>query len=214
MSALPTSAPAYRTPRAWADAQLPHRAELLLEQAHLEKKAAAAAVQFLFRLPMDAARHRRLSALAREELVHFERTLKLLDARGIVFAAIAPSPYAERLKAAVARTMPARLADELLVAAVIEARSHERLELLAHAYAAVDPELAAFAAELVDAEARHAPLYVELAASLLPAAELAARHHALLAHEAEVLRALPFAPRLHSGAPAAATRGIAEACGG
>jgi tRNA-(ms[2]io[6]A)-hydroxylase len=198
-----TSAP-YATPRAWATAQLPHRGELLVEQAHLEKKAAAAAVQFLFRLPTDVEQHRRLSALAREELLHFERTLRLLAARGIAFAPLAPSPYAERLKAAVARTMPERLVDELLVAAVIEARSHERLDLLAGAYAAVDPELAAFAADLVAAEARHAPLYVELAATLLPAGVVAERHRALLAHEAEVLRALPFAPRLHSGAPEAA----------
>ncbi len=189
------------TPRAWGEAQLPHRAELLVEQAHLEKKAAAAAVQLLFRLPPDTSLHRRLSALAREELLHFERTLKLLDARGIVFAPLAPSPYAGRLKTFVARTMPERLADELLVAAVIEARSHERLQLLADAYAAVDPELAAFEADLVAAEARHAPLYIEVAATLLPAAAVAARHRALLEHEAAVLRALPFAPRLHSGAP-------------
>jgi tRNA-(ms[2]io[6]A)-hydroxylase len=192
------------TPAAWAEAQLPFLPEILVEQAHLEKKAAAAAVQFLFRLPSDGSAQRRLSALAREELSHFERTLKLLAARRIAFAPQAPSPYAERLKTAVARTMPERLADELLVAAVIEARSHERLELLAHACERVDPELAAFEHDLVAAEARHAPLYVELAALVLPAGGVDVRHRALLAHEATVLRALPFAPRLHSGVPAGA----------
>ena len=92
-----------------------------------------------------------------------------------------------------------------------EARSHERLELLAHACERVDPELAAFEHDLVAAEARHAPLYVELAALLLPANAVAARHRALLAHEADVLRALPFAPRLHSGVPDDAA---AKAAGG
>ena len=114
-----------------------------------------------------------------------------------------PSPYAERLKHGVARTMPERLVDELLVAAVIEARSHERMQLLSEAFAAGDPELAAFYADLVAAEARHAPLYVDLAAAVLPAAVVAARHQAMLAHEAAVLAALPFAPRLHSGWPVA-----------
>jgi len=184
---------------AWAAAQFAHRAELLLEQAHLEKKAAAAAVQFLFRLPAGSDDLRALSALAREELVHFERTLRLLAQRGIAFAAQPPSPYAERLKTAVARTMPERLVDELLVAAVIEARSHERMALLADAFAARDAELADFYADLVAAEARHAPLYVDLAGRVLAPAAVAGRHADLLRHEAAVLAALPFAPRLHSG---------------
>ncbi len=200
-SPLPTAP--FVTPLAWAAAQWPHRHELLVEQAHLEKKAAASAVTFLFRVPMAGDGLRGLSALAREELVHFERTLRLLGARGIDYLAQEPSPYAERLKHGVARTMPERLVDELLVAAVIEARSHERMQLLSEAFAAGDPELAAFYADLVAAEARHAPLYVDLAAAVLPAAVVAARHQAMLAHEAAVLAALPFAPRLHSGWPVA-----------
>lgn len=200
MTAASTSAlPGFVTPAAWADAQYAHRAELLVEQAHLEKKAAAAAVQFLFRLPVPADDLRALSALAREELVHFERTLRLLAQRGIPFTAQPPSPYAERLKQAVARTMPERLADELLVAAVIEARSHERMALLATAFATRDAELADFYADLVAAEARHAPLYVDLARVVQPADVVAVRHAALRQHEAAVLAALPFAPRLHSG---------------
>jgi tRNA-(ms[2]io[6]A)-hydroxylase len=200
---VPATAAAYTTPAAWAVAQLPHRAQLLVEQAHLEKKAAAAAMQFLFRVPAPAPALRALSALAREELAHFERTLKLLERRGIAFAAQPPSPYAEQLKRGCATTMPARLVDELLVAAAIEARSHERMQLLADACRRDDAELADFYADLVAAEARHAPLYVELAAAVAPAAVVAARRDALAAHEAAVLRALPFAPRLHSGWPGA-----------
>ncbi len=192
---------AYATPAAWAVAQVPHRSELLVEQAHLEKKAAAAAMQFLFRVPAPAAALRSLSALAREELVHFERTLKLLERRGIAFVAQTPSPYAEQLKRGCARTMPERLVDELLVAAAIEARSHERMQLLAAACQRDDAELAAFYADLVDAEARHAPLYIELAAAVAAPELVAARRDALAVHEAAVLRALPFAPRLHSGWP-------------
>mgnify|MGYP000848337949 CR=1 FL=1 len=187
------------TPPSWAASMRPYVRELLLEQAQLEKKAAAAAVQFLFRVPVAAEAHRELSALAREELVHFERTLRLLQRRGIDAATLEPSPYAEQLKAVVSRTMPERLADELLVAAVIEARSHERLHLLAGAFAAHDAELAGFYAELAQAEERHAPLYVGLAAGLVGPATADARHAAVLQHEADVLRALPWSPRLHSG---------------
>ncbi|MFN9945885.1 MAG: tRNA isopentenyl-2-thiomethyl-A-37 hydroxylase MiaE, partial [Planctomycetota bacterium] len=194
--------PAYVTPAAWAAAQASHRAELLVEQAHLEKKAAAAAMQFLFRVPAPADALRGLSALAREELAHFERTLKLLERRRIAFGPQAPSPYAEQLKRGCARTMPERLVDELLVAAVIEARSHERMALLAAACRRDDAELARFYDDLVDAEARHAPLYVELAVAVVGPDVAAARRAALAVHEAAVLRQLPFAPRLHSGWPA------------
>lgn len=191
----------FATPPAWAQAAAQHLDELLLEQAHLEKKAAAAAVAFLFRVPVDGALQRRLSRLAREELVHFERTLRLLQARGIAFAAQAPSAYADQLKRAIARDLPQRLVDELLVAAIIEARSHERLQLLAAACADVDAELTAFYRELVTAEARHEPLYVALAARVAGGVDVARRHRELLQHEAAVLRALPWSPRLHGGLP-------------
>lgn len=187
------------TPAGWAEAMLPHARELLVEQAQLEKKAAAAAVQFLFRLPVGPASLRELSALAREELVHFERAVKLLQRRGIPQAPQQPSPYAERLKAVAAGLLAERLADELLVAAAIEARSRERLGLLALAFRDQDPDLAAFYAELAAAEARHAPLYVQIATEVVGPRRVAARQRVVLQHEAAVLQALPWAPRLHSG---------------
>lgn len=187
------------TPSDWASRWFAQRHELLLEQAHLEKKAAAAALGFLFRLPCEPALQRGLSALAREELTHFERVLKLLGARGVPFATLPPCAYAAELKRAVAAAMPERLADELLVAAVIEARSCERMQCLAAAFADRDPELAEFYRELVAAEARHADLYREAAASLLGPAAAAQRWQRMVVHEAAVLRELPAAPRLHAG---------------
>ncbi|MFK7742586.1 MAG: tRNA isopentenyl-2-thiomethyl-A-37 hydroxylase MiaE [Planctomycetota bacterium] len=208
------AADAYRTPKSWAEAQLGHVDELLLEQAHLEKKAAAAAVGYLFRLPSHPRLHRQLSALGREELVHFERTLKLMDRRGVAYGKQESSGYAERLKKAVRKDQPERLIDELLVAALIEHRSHERMSLLAEAFAATEPEVAQLYADLCPSEERHEELYLQLA-ELVAASELGGsdspeaiaacradvltRHAELQAHERRVLLDLPFAPRLHSG---------------
>jgi len=186
------------TPAGWANAMRPHTAELLVEQAHLERKAAAAAMSFMFRLRSGAERQRVLSALAREELVHFERTLRLLDRRGIAFGAQLPSAYAERLKGAVATKMPARLVDELLVSAIIEARSCERMALLAQALREHDPEIAAFYRDLCEAEARHESAYLAIAAELAPQ-DVTPRLLALGRHEAAVLRQLPWSVRMHSG---------------
>jgi tRNA-(ms[2]io[6]A)-hydroxylase len=192
----------WRTPPAWATLMLPHLGELLVEQAHLEKKAAAAAVSFLFRLPTEAS-HRELSALAREELLHFERTLRLLQGRGIHFRPQAPCDYAARLKRVVAADLPGRLLDELLVSAVIEARSHERMALLGAAVAATDPELAAFYRDLCAAEARHGPAYVSAATASFGPDAVATRWEVVVEHEAAVLAALPWSPRLHGGMAAA-----------
>ena len=200
-SPCPQAVLTFATPPAWAARAVQWLDELLLEQAHLEKKAAAAATAFLFRVPHDAELQRRLSRLAREELVHFEQTLDVLRGRGLAFGPQTPSPYAERLKRAIARDLPQRLADELLVAAIIEARSHERMQLLAAACAGSAPDVAAFYAELVRAEARHEAVYVAAAERVLGVAPAAQRHAELRAHEADVLLRLPFAARLHSGLP-------------
>lgn len=192
------------TPAGWAERQLPCLDTLLLEQAHLEKKAAAAALAFLFRLPLDASLHRQLSALAREELVHFERTLKLLELRGIAFAPQASSGYAEHLKKGVRRDA-GRLADELLVAAIIEHRSHERMTLMARATAQSEPEVSRFYSDLCPAEERHEQLYLDLATSVADAETVRTRHAELLAHETRVLAGLPFCPRLHGGLAEAAS---------
>ena len=194
----------YQTPPSWAVALVGSVDELLLEQAHLEKKAAAAAVAFLFRLPLDARLHRQLSVLAREELGHFERALKLMRGRGVDFAAQTSSGYAEKMKQAIRKDFSERLVDELLVAAIIERRSHERMSLLADALSGVEPVVSRFYRDLCPAEERHEDLYVELATLVSNGQDVQSRYQELADHEARVLDGLPFAPRLHGGLPGSA----------
>ncbi|MFT4511669.1 MAG: tRNA-(ms[2]io[6]A)-hydroxylase [Planctomycetota bacterium] len=189
------------TPAAWAEAQLPHLDTLLLEQAHLEKKAASFAVGFLFRLPLHGPLHRQLSKLGREELMHFERTLKLLDQRGVAFLPLVASDYASELKKAGRRDLKGRLADELLIASIIEHRSHERMSLMAAATRTTEAEVSSFYAELCPSEERHEQLYLDLATLVVDAETVRTRHAELVEHERRVLSELPFSHRLHSGLP-------------
>jgi tRNA-(ms[2]io[6]A)-hydroxylase len=94
-------------------------------------------VAFLFGVPLQPRWQRGLSALAREELAHFERTLKLAAARGLEFVPQEPTDFAARLEKGAATVMPERLVDELLIAAVIGGRSCERMRLLATVLAAL-----------------------------------------------------------------------------
>jgi tRNA-(ms[2]io[6]A)-hydroxylase len=188
---------ASRTGAAWATHALAHLDEVLLDHAHCEKKAAGAALTLLFQYPDQAAWQAPLAALAREELAHFEAVLGWLGQRGLAFRRQRPSPYAGRLRSATAAREPARRVDALLCAALIEARSCERLGLLAEALP--DPGLAGFYRSLHAAEARHHAIYVELACQAAPRDAVATRLAELAAHEARVLAELPPLARLHGG---------------
>lgn len=192
------------SPPEWTERMLACIDELLLDHAHCEKKAASTALSLIFRYPERAALITPLSELAREELEHFEQVVALLRARGREFERLTPSPYAAKLMQAVRTHEPARLLDTLLCCALIEARSCERMQLLARAFADQPDapgmrELADLYAGLLASEARHFATYVELArrCELADEATLQVRLRELAEHEAAVLRDAGGSARMH-----------------
>ncbi|MHC4514329.1 MAG: MiaE family protein [Planctomycetota bacterium] len=183
---------------AWLDLVLPHLDQLVLEQAHLERKAAAGAVTLTFQYPDQPQLHRPLLALAQEELGHFELTMQQLERRGVPYGPIHPSPYAERLLQIVRGVEPQKLLDKMMCNAVIEARSCERMKLLGEALQDLEPELADFYLGLVASEARHHGLYLELARGIFSRSEVDERLARICRHEAAVLERAPAEPRLHN----------------
>lgn len=187
---------ASETDPGWGERVVADLDEVLVDHAHCEKKAAGTAVNLIFRYPQHEFLLEPLSALAREELAHFEHVLRLLAKRGTPFRALKPSPYAGRLRTAVRTHEPARLLDTLLTCALIEARSCERFKRLAEV--APGPELRDFYAGLLAAEARHHQGYLDLAGRLVPEREVRERLLVLADHEAGVLAAVPPLPRIHA----------------
>ena len=187
---------ASQTTTGWLERALAALDELLVDHAHCEKKAAGTAVQLLFRYPDRGFLHAPLARLAREELVHFEQVLDVLERRGSRFRRLRAAPYAGRLRAEARSREPDRLLDTLLVCALIEARSCERFALLAEA--APDPALRELYAGLLASEARHRGVYVALAEELAPADRVRERYAELARREAEILDSAPPAPRMHS----------------
>ncbi|APD47581.1 tRNA-(ms[2]io[6]A)-hydroxylase [Synechococcus sp. CS-602] len=181
---------------AWLQQALAHPADLLIDHANCERKAAGVALQLMFRYPCDPALGAVLSPLAREELEHFERVLALLQRRGIPLRPLAPPPYGAALAKLVRRQEPGRMLDSFLVAGLIEARSHERLALLAaHC---PDAELAALYGDLLASEARHFGLYWVLCERRWPRSAVIERLEQLAAEESALLVDLHPQPRLHS----------------
>lgn len=210
----PSDAPGYTTrvplrwatPRAWAEDALREPERLLVDHAHCELGAAAAAQSLLARRPGHARLVERMGALAVEELQHFRRVHRLLRARGAALRPAERNPYVAGLhRCLTPRGAPAAeaeadvgMVDRLLVAALIERRSLERFELLA---AVGTGEVGALYAELAPSEAGHASLFVELAAEFGPPDLVDARLDALGLAEAQLVAGLPPGPRIHAGPP-------------
>ncbi|NJK99108.1 MAG: tRNA-(ms[2]io[6]A)-hydroxylase [Spirulinaceae cyanobacterium RM2_2_10] len=182
--------------QAWLNLALANLDTLLLDHSHCERKAAAVALNLMFRYPSRERLVRQLTVIAREELEHFEQVNAWLARRGVPLAPLDAPPYGARLKALCRRPEPERLLDSLLLAALIEARSHERLSLLAQH--CPEPELAAFYDSLVVSEARHYGVYWVLADTYFPRSQVQDRLQALAKTESEILATLHSEPRVHS----------------
>ncbi|MDG2308495.1 MAG: tRNA-(ms[2]io[6]A)-hydroxylase [Candidatus Binatia bacterium] len=180
----------------WISRALVGLDEVLIDHAHCEKKAASTAVSLLFRYPERRALLEPLSQLAREELEHFELVLSHLDRLGIKFYRQLPSPYAGELMKAIRPNEPERAVDVLLCLSLIEARSCERMKLLADALE--EPALKELYTGLLASEARHHQTYVDLARVIEPDIEIRGRLRELAEYEAEVLAASPEMPRMHA----------------
>ena len=179
----------------WLPLALARFDEVLLDHAHCEQKAAASAMALVAAYPERSTLVRRCTRLAIEELRHFHLVHERIVARGLTLDRDRGDPYARRLLALARTGAEGRLVDRLLAAALIEARSHERLALLAAGLP--DPGLAAFYRSLAGAEAGHHRLFVELAEEVAGPDRTARRLAELAEAEAAIVADLPLEPRVH-----------------
>ena len=181
---------------AWIEQAIANLPTILLDHSHCERKAASVAINLMFRYPANATLVKQLTAIAKEELEHFEQVNQWLEDWDIPLAPLSSPPYGAQLKAQVRRQEPERLLDSLLVAALIEARSHERLALLAQY--CPHPELAKFYESLVNSEARHYGIYWVLASKAFEPQIVQKRLTELSEIESDILQTLYSEPRIHS----------------
>jgi len=182
------------TDRRWAAVAVADLDRTLSDHVHCEKKAAASALKLVADHPDRPDLVRSLARLAQEEQHHFLAVLAELQRRGAPLLPDEGDPYAQALLRLV-RGGAARLVDRLLVAALIEARSCERLAILAGALP--EPRLRELYERLARSEAGHEQLFVDLARRHGGEAEAGARLTALAEAEARIVAGLPLAPRIH-----------------
>ena len=192
------------TPDAWFSAASVDLQTLLIDHANCEKKAAGTALSLLYRYVDKPKLLRCMSRLAREELRHYEQVLAMIDSLELEYGHLTPSRYAGGIRALIRTSEPGRLIDTLIVSAVVEARSCERFAGLA---ARIDGRLGRFYAKLLEAEARHANVYLDLARHYAEAAgetdaSFESRLCAFVGRDRELVLAPDAELRFHSGPPA------------
>ena len=154
-----------KIPADWLPKVLSHLPEVLVDHAHLERKAATTALN-LEKYRDLYPRVQELNAIAIEELQHFDLVLNLLKARGIPFSQPYPSVYITGLMKSVRSGNRNQAIDHLICCSLIEGRSCEKFQILGRELQPIDPELATFYASLVESEGNHYADYLLMARAI------------------------------------------------
>ncbi len=186
------------TPPQWVEWALDNESLLLIDHANCEKKAAASAMNLMYRYVDKPDLLKKMSQLAREELLHFEQVVELMEERGIDYVHLSPSRYASSLREYMRTHEPARLIDTLIVGAFVEARSCERFAAIAPS---LDDRIRRFYQSLLRSESRHYTDYLALARQY-DGSDLAERIAFFAAEEAALVSTPDTEFRFHSGVPA------------
>ncbi|ABB49445.1 putative tRNA-(MS(2)IO(6)A)-hydroxylase [Prochlorococcus marinus str. MIT 9312] len=184
------------TSNEWIELALSNPIDILIDHAHCERKAAGFAIQLMFRYPSESNLAEVLSPIAREELEHFEKILYFLKDLGHNLKALKPPPYGAELAKNIRKDEPNRMLDSFLIAGLIEARSHERLSLLA--LNSGEESFKILYESLLESEARHFGVYWKLAQTKFSKNETFKRLEELSKFESEILADTCLMPRVHS----------------
>jgi tRNA-(ms[2]io[6]A)-hydroxylase len=177
---------------AWLAAALADLDSVHADHLHCERKAAQSALSLIRSYPERTDLVTAMARLAHDETRHVVQVAGLLARRHQPAGYDHGDDYAAALRSHIRAREPERLLDRLLVFAIIEARSAERLALLAGAL--TDAKSRSLYESLAAAEVRHRDTFLALARDAAPptwrarAAELAAREADLLARRAVVAR--------------------------
>jgi tRNA-(ms[2]io[6]A)-hydroxylase len=164
------------------------------DHLHCERKAAQSALSLIRSYPDHADLVSAMARLAHDETKHVIQVAQLMARREQPASFDFGDDYAAALRDQIRKGEPLRLLDRLLVFAVIEGRSAERLGLLAGALD--DPKSRELYASLATAEVRHRDIFLSLARSIDPDT-WRARATVLASIEAQILANRPVTAMIH-----------------
>ena len=181
----------------WVDIAEKNIEEILIDHAFCEQKAASTAISFIVQFPEKSELVEAMLELSQEELRHFQMVHERLLARGLKLGFARKDEYVQKLLDFFpkGRGRDDKLIHQLLIAALIEARSCERFRLLSEQLE--DKELATFYRDLMISEANHYTLFLKFARQYGEREEVDAKWQSLLKYEAEVIANLKNEDKVH-----------------
>lgn len=185
------------TPNEWISHALKNQGLLLIDHANCEKKAAATAMNLMYKHTTKPELLIKMSQLAREELLHFQQVVAIMSERKVKYVRLGPSRYAKKLRELAEGDDNQRLVDTLISGAFIEARSCERFAAL---LPYLDERLKRFYNNLIKSESRHFIEYLELARRY-NTNDIALRIKQFSTVEEELITKPDSNFRFHSGVP-------------
>ena len=174
----------------WVDIAQKDIQEILTDHAYCEQKAASSCISLIVNHSEHEKLVEMLTPVVAEEWSHFERVLDELKKRGLTLGRPRRDDYVHHLKQLVRKGRKQQFLDELLVMALIEARSCERFKLLWKNIA--DEGLQKFYYELMVSEAGHYSNFIELANEYYKEDEVKQRLDEMLASEAGIMASLEW----------------------
>jgi len=171
----------------------------LTDHAYNEIKAAQSAMAVINHEPNDVDFVNTMSALAIEEMEHFEMAYKKIRELGLKLGVEQQNTYAMRLRKFFPKTKDRKekFLQKLMLSSLMEARSCERFTVLADAMNDSHPDLSAFYAGLFESEARHYRVFLEYARQFGGRAYIDEIWDKLLTYEGELNLSLGKTAHVH-----------------
>ena len=164
--------------------------DILTDHAYCEQKAAVSCISLIQRYNQKAELVTALAPIVTEEWGHFRLVLAELHKRGLKLGMQRKDEYAAALIqfCQTGGAEEGRLLDQLLMMAMIEARSCERFKRLSEGLN--DDYLRKFYRRFMESEAGHYTLFIELAETYIDKEKVRKRWKEWLDHEANVIQSL------------------------
>ena len=182
----------------WVNIAEKNISEILVDHAYCEQKAASSCISLIVQYADREKLVTVLTPVVAEEWSHFERVLGELRKRGYSLGRQRADAYVAELTKHLRKggTPEQQLLEKLLLNALIEARSCERIKLLSENIA--DADLRTFYHELMVSEAGHYTNFINLALEYVPEPVVRQRWQELLETEAEILQRMELrGDRMH-----------------
>jgi tRNA 2-(methylsulfanyl)-N6-isopentenyladenosine37 hydroxylase len=172
----------------WINIAQKNIADILIDHAYCEQKAASSCISLIVRYPEREKLREVLMPVVTEEWGHFRMVMRELEKRGFQLGTQRKDGYVLALKEAMKKQgrPDEKLCEELFVNALIEARSCERFRILSEEIE--DVELQKFYRDLMVSEANHYVNFIELAKEYMPAEYVKKRWQEWLDIEAEIIQ--------------------------